>query len=729
MTWEALLSRLAELVGIESAYTDVYGRRIDTPLDAKVPVLEALDFDVSSVSSLTNAVVAAEDEPWRRWIAPWVVRTTDPAGFDLDLFLPADDAEQQWSWEIAFEDGATDHGTFGRDDLLMISARYIDGRRIEHRRLSLQRSGPIGYHRMRVCGPSEAEASLVLAPHRCHVPPEFESPDWRAWGLATHIYTLRSQYNWGIGDFVGLGRLCQIAGEAGASVVATNPFHALFPRRPSDASPYSPSSRLFLNSIYIDVAAVPGFSDCAAGQPSEATLSVLRESKLVDYRNVMATKLGALESLFEGFYARLDGGDDRDKEVRAFRRFSAEAGPALRRFAAFSLLDELRSGEGGELIPWTRWPSTYRTPDGPAVDRLAGEHSKRLTFHQYLQFLADRQLGQAAEDARHAGMNIGIMRDLALGVSPDGADAWMHQQAFANGLRCGAPPDHFHPHGQEWGVVPFNPLALRQDHSPFIATVRANMRHGGGLRIDHVAGLQRQFVVPLGEQPDHGCYLNFPREELFAILALESQRGSCLVLGEDLGTLPDGFREQMQARAMLSSAVLYFEQLGDGRFRSPRDYPGQSVATVGTHDLPTLVGYWEGRDIAVRQRLGIFSTAEADQAQERRLDDCRRLSEALASAGFPLPAPAGATQHASSDLIEAAHRFLASSTARLFLAHPDDLLGEVDQINVPGTVDTYPNWRRKLSIALEAPALAEAIARLVRICREQARGQRCTPQG
>jgi (1->4)-alpha-D-glucan 1-alpha-D-glucosylmutase len=188
MTWEALLSRLAELVGIESAYTDVYGRRIDTPLDAKVPVLEALDFDVSSVSSLTNAVVAAEDEPWRRWIAPWVVRTTDPAGFDLDLFLPADDADQQWSWEIAFEDGATDHGTFGRDDLLMVSARYIDGRRIEHRRLSLQRSGPIGYHRMRVCGPSEAEASLVLAPHRCHVPPEFESPDCRAWGLSTHIY-------------------------------------------------------------------------------------------------------------------------------------------------------------------------------------------------------------------------------------------------------------------------------------------------------------------------------------------------------------------------------------------------------------------------------------------------------------------------------------------------------------------------------------------------------------
>jgi 4-alpha-glucanotransferase len=723
MTWETLLTRLAALVGIESSYTEVYGRRIDTPLDAKVPVLAALGFDVSSVSSLTNAVVAVEEEPWRRWIAPWVVRTADAAGLDLDLFLPADDAEQQWSWEITFEDGATDYGTFRRHDLLMLSARDIDGRRIEHRRLSVQRSGPIGYHRMRVCGPSEVEASLVLAPHRCYVPPQFEGPDWRAWGLSAHIYTLRSQANWGVGDFASLGRLCQIAGEAGASIVATNPFHALFPRRSSDASPYSPSSRLFLNSIYIDVAAVPGFSGSAAGLPSEATLSVLRETKLVDYRNVMATKLRALESLFEGFYARLDGDGEGDKEVHAFRRFSAEAGPALQRFAAFSLLDELQSGEGGELIPWTLWPSTYRTPDGPAVDRLVGEHSKRFTFHQYVQFLADQQLGQAADDARRASMNIGIMRDLALGVSPDGADAWMHQQTFANGLRCGAPPDHFHPHGQEWGVVPFNPLALRRDHSPFIATVRANMRHAGGLRIDHVAGLQRQFVVPLGEQPDHGCYLNFPREELFAILALESQRRPCLVLGEDLGTLPDGFREHMRVRAMLNSAVLYFEQLGDARFRSPRDYPAQSVATVGTHDLPTLVGYWEGRDIAVRQRLGIFSNAEADQARERRLDDCRRLSEALAGAGFPPAAPAGGTLHASSDLIEAVHRFLASSSARLFLAQPDDLIGEVDQINVPGTVDTYPNWRRKLSVALEAPAFVEVIARLAQICREQARGQ------
>jgi 4-alpha-glucanotransferase len=722
MTWETILARLAALVGIETSYMDIYGRRIDTPINAKVRILAALGFDVSSVSSLT---VAVEEEPWRRWLAPWTVRTADASGLDLDLFLPADDSDQQWSWEIAFEDGATHYGTFRRENLVMLGARDIDGRRIEHRRLSLQRSGPIGYHRVRVSGPSEVEASLVLAPHGCHVPQELlEGPDGRAWGLANHLYALRSQSNWGVGDFADLDRLCQIAGEAGASVVATNPFHALLPRRPSDASPYSPSSRIFLNPIYIDVSAVPGFLNCPAAQPSEGTLSALRKTEFVDYPNVVATKLRALEALFEGFRDRLDGSGEGDREVHTFRRFSAEASPALQRFAAFSVLDELNSGPIGEAIPWSRWPSAFRTPDGPAVDRLAGERSERLAFHQYLQFLADRQLGQAADDARHAGLNIGIMRDLALGVSPDGADAWMHQQAFANGLRCGAPPDDFHPHGQEWGVVPFNPLALRRDYSTFVATVRANMRNAGGLRFDHVAGLQRQFVVPLGEQTGHGCYLNFPREELFAILALESRRGSCLVLGEDLGTLPDGFRDRMRSHAMFSCAVLYFERLNDGRFRGPRDYPAQSIASVATHDLPTLAGYWEGRDIAARQRVGISSATEVEETRQQRLDDCRRLSETLASAGFPLPALADGTQHAPSDLVDAIHRFLAASSTRLFLAQLDDLLGEVDQINVPGTVDTYPNWRRKQSLDVEAPAFAERIARLARFCHEQGRAQR-----
>jgi 4-alpha-glucanotransferase len=728
MTWEMLLARLAALVGIESSYTDIYGRRVDTSLDAKVRVLVALGFDISSVSSLTTAVVAAEEEPWRRWLAPWVVRTTDTAALDLDLFLPADDADQQWSWEIAFEDGAIAAGSFRREDLVMLGVRDIEGRRIEHRRLSLRRSGPIGYHRVRISGPSEVEASLVLAPHRCYVPPELEGPDKRAWGLTTHLYTLRSQSNWGVGDFSDLARLCQIAGNAGASVVGTNPFHALFPRRPSDASPYSPSSRIFLNPIYIDVTAVPGFPNCLAAQESEATLSVLRNTELVDYPNVVATKLRALEALFEVFCARPDGDGEGGREVRAFRRFSADAGPILQSFSAFSVLDELNSGPTGEAVSWSRWPSAFHTPEGSAVDRLAGEHSRRLAFYQYLQFLADRQLGHAAEDARHAGLTIGIMRDLALGVSPDGADAWMDQQAFANGLRCGAPPDDFNPHGQEWGVVPFSPPALRRDYSPFVATVRANMRHAGGLRIDHVAGLQRQFVVPRGDRPGHGCYLNFPREELFAILALESRRCSCLVLGEDLGTLPEGFREQMRARTMFSSAVLYFERLSDGRFRCPGDYPAQSIATATTHDLPTLVGYWEGRDIAARRGVGILSASEVEPARQHRLDDCRRLSEALASAGFPLPAPADGTQPAPSELLDAVHRFLAAASARLFLAQLDDLLGEVDQINVPGTVDIYPNWRRKLSFEVEAPALADAIARLARVCREQGRGRQCKPQ-
>lgn len=718
MNRETLLSRLATLAGIEASYTDIYARHIDTPIEAKIHVLAALGFDVSSRTSLQAAVRAREEEPWRRCLAPWIVQTMNGAGLDLDVSLPADDAERLWGWEIVFEDGTRDHGSFRRCDLALLDARDIDGRRIEHRRLSLEPSGPIGYHRLRVSGRCEAEASLVLAPERCYVPPQLEGPESRAWGVSAHLYTLRSPRNWGVGDFSDLARLCRMAGEAGAAVVATNPLHALFPRRPNDASPYSPSSRLFLNPLYIDVAAVPGFSERAGAHPAEATLARLRATSLVEYPAVTTTKLRALEALFEAFRARLDTGHVEDKEVHAFRDFCDVAGGALQSFAAFSVLDELKSGPDRTPVGSPQGPCPDRTREA-SFDRLAGAHASRLAFHQYLQFLADRQLAQAAEDARHSGLAIGIMRDLSVGVSPDGADAWMHRPAFANRLRCGAPPDDFNPHGQEWGVMPFDPLALRRDYTAFIATLRANMRHAGGLRIDHVAGFERQFVVPLGQPPARGCYIRFPREELFAILALESRRNACLVLGEDLGTLPFGFRERMRPKAVFGCSVLYFERTDDARFRSPDEYRVESIASVGTHDLPTLPGYWQGRDIAAREHAGVSSAAEAEAAQRIRRADHRKLSEALASAGFALPA--GDDKADVAEFVEAVHRFLAASSARLFLAQFDDLLGERDQINLPGTVDVYPNWRRKLAFDLEAPAVADALARLARLCQEHGR--------
>ena len=721
MTREDLLDRLASLAGIEPSYFDIFGQWHEASFETKASVLSAMGFDVSSSQSLSAAVTAMEEEPWRRSLAPVVVKSGDAVGFDLDLFLPVAESGRYWRWEIACESGETYQGVFRPDGLPVLAVREIDGQHREHLRLSIRQALPIGYHRLCIGGERAVEAQLLLAPSRCYVPPQLDRSDGRRWGVSAQLYSLRSERNWGIGDFGDLALLCRLAGLSGASVVATNPFHALFPNRPSNASPYSPSSRLFLNPIYIDVTAVPSFSGCHAAHPANSILSSLRETKLVDYPEVWANKLRSFEALFNDFQARLAHGTEGSRERADFQNFITEAGLALQRFAAFSVLDEMHGKEAGQAVPWPRWSLPHRVPDSAEVKHVVGDRSERAVFHQYLQYLADCQLGRAAEEARRARLDIGLMRDLALGASPDGADTWMQQEAYTTDLRCGAPPDDFHPDGQEWGVVPFDPVALRRNYSPFIAMLRANMRHAGGLRLDHVIGLQRQFLVPLGERPAQGCYVNFPFQELMAILALESHRNKCMIIGEDLGTVPEGFRDRLREKRAFGCAILYFERTAVGHFKMAAEYPKRVVASATTHDLPTLVGYWEGHDIMVRRKVGIYTDADADKALVQRRNDRLQLLDALAAAGFPVSPTADISPHTPLNLVQAIHGFLASSSAQLFLAQLDDIMGETDQINVPGTVDEYPNWRRKLSLGLDDPALTEAIAELAKICTAQGR--------
>jgi 4-alpha-glucanotransferase len=720
MTPEALLSRLASLVGIETSYIDVRGTRVEASHKAQASVLEALGFDISSVPPIETAIRSLEEEPWRRWIAPFIVRSSSAAELEFDLFLSADDLARHWRWQLTCEGGETAEDTLQPAELPLLGIRDIDGQRVEQRRLTIRQSVAAGYHRLRIEGALAAEATLAAVPQRCYLPPGIDGPDKRVWGLAAHLYTLRSESNWGVGDFSDLERLVRLVGESGGSAVATNPFHALFPRRPSDASPYSPSSRLFLNPIYIDIATIANSRNNTGALASIAELSSLRESDLINYSTVWATKLRVLETLFDRFDERLahDGPDDR--EMSKFRRFVSEAGPTLQYFAAFSVLEELHSDSHGRPLPWHRWPPESRKPDGTAVKQLIDEQPQRQVFHQYLQFLADEQLRRVADSAKESGLHVGLIRDLALGTSPDGADAWMGQKVFAQALRCGAPPDDFHPQGQEWGVVPLDPIELRKDYSPYIAIIRANMRHAGGLRIDHVIGLQRQFLMPVGQPPAHGCYLRYPMHELSAILALESHRNECMVIGEDLGTVPEGFRDYLRHVGAFGSAVFYFERLADGRFKMPGDYPEHVAASATTHDLPTIAGYWKRRDIVVRTQLGIYDDAKADRARVERQNDCQRLLEALADVGLAVSQPEN-SEHASMPPVNAIHDFLASSSARMFLALLDDLFGELDQINVPGTTDAYPNWRRKLSVKLDDPACREAIATLARICARHGR--------
>jgi 4-alpha-glucanotransferase len=699
MSWTDLVDRLAGIAGLEPWYYDIAGVKHETTVESKVLVLSALGVGVSSIAAARSSLLRLEEDPWRRVLSPFVVAPAkSPA---VDLFLRADRGHSTHRWRVDIEGGGTAQGDFRPDALPLLGAREVDGLRIEHRRLAISLpSAVLGYHRTTISGESTTDAVLALVPDRGYLPSSLAAGQ-RLWGVAAHLYTLRSSSDWGIGDFSDLARLGASTGKAGGSAIALNPFHALFPDRPEDASPYSPSSRLFLNPLYIDIDAEISARKSAEIDELAKSSSRLRASDLIDYTGVSRAKQAALEMLFARF--------KQQSEPSEFADFVSEQGEALENFALFSALAEQHG------LPWQYWPLNLRRPDS-AAQQPDARVNDRGAFHRYVQFLADKQLRKAADDARTAGMDIGLVRDLAMGIHPDGADAWMNQETYVSSLRCGAPPDDFQPKGQEWGVLPLDPIRLRRNLAPFAQLLRANMRHAGGLRIDHVIGLQRQFLVPLGAEAKAGCYVRFPLDDLLGILALESSRNRCLVIGEDLGTVPEGFRQRIHDMDIPGCAVLYFERTQDGRFRPPSDYRRKAAATVSTHDLTPFAGFWEKRDIALRRSLGIYTESEATNAERQRDVDRSRLLEALKQAGIPVTVENNGPAEATSELCRAVHAFLASSAAQLFLAKLDDLLDEREQLNVPGTTFEAPNWRRKLPASVDDPVVHAALDELGRIC-------------
>jgi 4-alpha-glucanotransferase len=369
-------------------------------------------------------------------------------------------------------------------------------------------------------------------------------------------------------------------------------------------------------------------------------------------------------------------------------------------------LEEERRLLDPEVKVWQDWPQQYRTPASPAVREFGRRHRKRVRFFQYIQWIAADQLKEVGDRAVASGMEIGLYRDLALGSDRCGAEGWMLQDVLALAADCGAPPDAFAPQGQNWGLPPFNPLRLQAlGYAPYIQLLRKNLRHGGALRLDHVMALFRLFWVPRGLPAAAGAYVHYPSSDLLAILALESMRAGTLIIGEDLGTVPDGVREELSRRKVLSYRVLYFERHAQGALRAPEEYPEQSLAVVTTHDLPTLSGYWSGEDIQLRGGLGLYADASAKQQawDERQHDKATILAALKAEQLLPdgmSEDPAG-TPRMTPELCQAIHGYLAKSSASVVLANVDDLIGEVAQMNLPGTFDNYPNWSRKLSLTLD----------------------------
>lgn len=719
------LHRLSELAGILPEYHDIWGRQHATTDDTRRALLGAMGIACGDAAAIDAALRAWEKQEWRRRLPPVQVVTVDtPAR--VTLRLPAAAARHDCRWRLILESGEVRAGRFVPNDLEQLDSGRVAGKVWHARALDLPAIAETGYHRLEVLLAGEAQATddmaLIVAPARCYQPAAIRDAH-RVWGLSTQLYGVRSGRNWGMGDFTDLRHLIEWAADAGAGLVGVNPLHALYPHNPRHASPYSPSSRRFLNTLYLDVEAVPEFAECEAARQRvaapefQARLQALRAEPLVDYAGVAAAKAGILELLHRHFREH-QGDSPRGQDFRDWR---AAGGADLECFALYHALQEHFHALDANLWGWPVWPAGYQDPDSPEVAAFAIEHAARLDYLLYLQWLADTQLGGVGWRSMERGLGVGLYQDLAVGVDLGGAETWSHRELFALDARIGSPPDDFNLFGQDWGLPPWIPHRLRAaGYAPFITMLRANMLRAGALRLDHVMGLMRLFWVPPGMRGDQGCYVAYPFRDLLGILALESQRNRCLVVGEDLGTVPEAVREAMHEMGMLSYRLFYFERGEGGDFQVPARYPEEAMVAASIHDLPTLAGFWRGVDLDLRAGLGLFTSEEERGRQVvARAEDRARLLLALEREGL-LPEGMGvhpvSVPEMTPALIRALHLYLARTPARVALVQAEDMLGDLEQVNLPGTTDTYPNWQKKLSLNLEEwpqdpriLALAEAL--------------------
>lgn len=520
----------------------------------------------------------------------------------------------------------------------------------------------VGYHRLHLAGRT---LTLAIAPPRC------PQPAGRAWGVAVQIPSLRDARDTAFGDLGTLARTAAALGRAGAQALAISPTHALFPADPTRFSPYSPSTRLFHNVLLADPALI--------GAPPAPAAS----ADLIDWPDAARVRLRHFRAAFD------QAGEPVRAAVAAFR---AARGDALERHARF---DALHAATG--IGNWRDWPAEYRDPDGTAIHDFAATHAADVGFYAFLQWLADLSLAEAQRVARET-MRVGLIADLAVGMCPGGSHGWSRRDELLAGLTIGAPPDPLGPDGQSWGITAFDPFALaRTGYRGFIETIRAALAHAGGIRIDHALGLDRLWVIPEGASASEGAYLTMPGEHLKRIVAIEAHRAAALVIAEDLGTVPPGFRNDLAARGMLGMRVLPFERDREGAFTPPSTWDAEAVAMTGTHDTPTLAGWWTGRDLAWRRTFAtVPDDADAVRAAERT-----SLWQAIDGVGHPPAAP-------PLDPILAA---VADAPAPLLIVPMEDLAGLADAPNIPGTVDEHPNWRRRMPAATGALLADPAVAR------------------
>ena len=652
------VSALARAAGLQVDWHDARGTPKRVNAETLRAVMSALGYPAGTRGEIAESKARISDE--KRKVRPLLV-TRPGAGIRLDaagrsLRLRLENGE----WQTPDMPASAGHG------------------------VTVRAPRAYGYHTLLL---DDRNMTLAVVPKRCFGIDDLR-PGAKLAGIGVQIYALHGGTTGRFGDFAALAEFAARAAAHGIDAVMTNPTHALFAARPDQISPYAPSTRLFLNPLY-------------AGIPSRPR--VRAPAALIDWRRAGVEKYATLRASFEDF--------ERAGNQDEFDRFCTSGGARLFQHALFEALDRYFSADG--IQGWRNWPRPFEAPAASGAQRFAAEHRREILYHQYLQWITSRSLSAAHAAARQR-MAIGLIADMAVGMDPQGSHAWSAPSELLMGLHVGAPPDIFNTAGQDWGLTALSPAGLRATgYSAFIETLRAGMRHAGGIRIDHAMGLKRLWVIPAGAAPGEGVYLSFPQKDMTGLIALESQRHRAIVVGEDLGTVPAGFRDDLERAGIMGMQVLWFERGSNGRFVQHRKWRRAAVAMTTTHDLPTVAGWWTERDIDWRARVKGFSRAVGAKERRERRADRKTLWAAFVQAkcarakapGRKNPGPA----------VDAAVAYAGSSTCALAIIPFEDIAGEAEQPNSPGTTDEHPNWRRRdrLRTPFDNPDVLRRVKRFV----------------
>jgi 4-alpha-glucanotransferase len=683
------LVELAGRFGIAAEYQDWTGRRAVVSETTLVAVLAAFGVAAGTESERAAALTASDRSYWSRALPAAIVAR---AGAETRFWAHVTHGHPAQVW-LRLEDGTVRAGLRQVDNF---SPPFdLDGRWIGEASFLLPPDLPLGYHRLHLrSGDDESSTLLIVTPSWLGLPERLGAR--RAWGLATQIYSARSRQSWGVGDLTDLTDLAVwSASRHGAGYLLVNPLHAAAPTTPMEPSPYLPTSRRFVNPLYLRVEAIPEYADLRKrGRVRRLRAEVQQRADqldTIDRDTAWAAKRAALQLLY-----RVPRSAGRELAYAAFR---AREGRALDDFATWCALAEKFGGD------WHRWPESLQHPAGPGVADFADGHPDAVDFHRWLQWLLDEQLAAAQSAAVRAGMVLGIMHDLAVGVHPNGADAWALQDVLALGVTAGAPPDEFNQLGQDWSQPPWRPDRLaEQEYQPFRALIRAALRHGGGVRIDHIIGLFRLWWIPDGVSPAQGTYVRYDHETMIGIVALEAHRAGALVVGEDLGTVEPWVRDYLRSRGILGTSILWFELDRDG---SGGPLPAERwreycLASVTTHDLPPTAGYLAGDHVRLRDSLGLLTRPVGEELDADQSERAAWMAE-LRRVGL-LADDADVEQ-----TVIALHRYLGRTPSRLLGVSLADAVGDRRTQNQPGTTDEYPNWRIPLAGPDGRPVMLEDV--------------------